>query len=71
MTIKQEVKKEIILRADLKGVKRLTIRKIAKSASLDYNGLVAWVNGDERSMTDKNIDKVISVLGKRVVLIDE
>ena len=71
MTIKQQLKREIELRGKLKGSEKMSLKAIAKASNIDYNGLLIWYNDDERGMSDKNLQKILDVLGKRFVLIDK
>jgi len=74
-TIKEQLKREIELRGEIrsriKGKEKNDLKKIAKEAGIDYNGFLRWFKNENRSMGDKNIDKIASVLNKRFVLIDK
>ena len=71
MTIKEQIRREIELRGKLKGSEKMSIKAISKASNLEYTGFLKWYNEDSRGMSDKNIQKVLDVLGKRLVLIDK
>jgi hypothetical protein len=70
-TIKAQLRREIALRGKLKGKDKKDLKTISNEAGIDYVGFCQWYNDDDRGMSDKNIQKIVDVLGKRLVLIDK
>ena len=70
-TIKAQLRREIALRGKLKGKDKKDLKTIANESGIDYMGFRQWYNEDERGMSDKNIQKILDSLGKRLVLIDK
>jgi hypothetical protein len=71
MTIKEQIQKEIELQGSLRGEKKRTCKDIAKEANIDYNGFILWLKDDNRSMGDRNVQKVVDALGMKFILISK
>jgi transposase-like protein len=71
MSIKQQIISEVELRRKIKGQDKVTIKSIAKTTGISYNNLLKWFNQPERSLGDANLDKVVSALDKKLVMIDK
>ena len=73
MSIKGVIIEEIRLRYNLKSgdVRKLNLKDISRMGRMDYDGLRCWYIDPSRSMMDYNLDKILDVLGKRVILVDK
>jgi transposase-like protein len=71
MGIKSQIITEMELRKKLRGEEKMTIKDVAKSSGVSYNNLLKWVNQPERSLGDANLEKVVSALNKKIILVDK
>ena len=69
MGIKDQVISEINLRRRIRGG-GISLAMLSRESGVSYSGLRRWVNDGGRGMSDISIDKIVMVLGKRFILID-
>jgi len=70
-SIKTQLKRQIKLVGEIKGNNKKDLKTIAREAGIQYSGFLKWYNDDNINMTEKNLEKVATVLGKSLLLVDK